>query len=253
MGFGTVPYRRAWYLDILEPLPSEMRPLAECLVGIREGDLTYIEALVPFLSASSFPVRQYAQQLFADVCSNDQVGHFEAALESSETMDETKRVVLRLGETLSLAAIPILLDWRDEYEDPDVDEYVVQALETVFPVRGIDEFSIGEVDTRELYGEAMTSLDRSQYYFRGKPIFLGDVTKDLLTCCAVAYKEKENCVLYMQPQILSNFSGIRCPAEHGQPISDDDMGRIVGYVKTIAAMSWKHGSKYFFGHEVAHT
>lgn len=250
MAFGTVPYKRTWYTDVAENSSAEMQSLINVLVQLRNGRFDQVELLIPFLSHPNFDVRQYAHQLFADVCTNQQVKFFEEALKASKTLDEARRIILRLGETFSLSAIPILLDWRNELDGAEVDEYVCHALRTLFPLREVNQYSIAELDVFDLYEKALTGLDRSDYYYRGKPLFVGDVTKELIVACTAAYREKKYAALLMQPQILSNFTGMQCPVMNGKPVVESDMKKVFGYVSKIAETPWKEGHKYFFGNEI---
>jgi hypothetical protein len=244
MCFGAIPYKRAWYCNIVEKGSPEIDALCSLLDDLKKGAFHTSEDWIPFLSSDSADVRKYAVQLFADVCSHGQVDLFERALQAGDTIDEMRAILLRLGQTLSLEAIPILLAWRRDLSDSDTDEYVCQALRTILPLQEVDDFSMGSVEVERHYGEALSRLDRSLYYYRGNPVFVGDVTKELLAACYTAYNSRKPCVLVTQPQILSNFSGLRCPVAHGDSIID--LTDIFDYVKTLAAMQWTRGIKYFF-------
>jgi len=145
MSFGTIPYKRAWYLDVVSSGSVDMRPLICVLEMLRNGNFEEVRSLVPLLTHSSLDVRLYAQQLFADVCSNDDACAFNLALEASKTLDETRRIVLRMGQTLSLSVIPILLTWREALNDPEIDEYVCDALSAILPIDGVDQFSVSDL------------------------------------------------------------------------------------------------------------
>jgi hypothetical protein len=250
MAFGTNLYKRAWYCDIVETDSSEMKGLIRLLSDFKQGRFQEMDHLSALLRSSSDDVRKYALQVFVDVCSHAHVPLLEGALQVSKTLDETRGILLRLGQTLSLEAIPILFEWWRELDDFETDAYVCQSLRTILPLGGVDEYSIRDKDAEALYKEAVSSLDRSSYYYRGRPVFVGDVTKELINACTVAYKERTPCSLGMQPQILSNFSGVKCPVAYGEMISDVSMEQIFSYVKTLAQMSWKKGAKYFFHNEI---
>jgi hypothetical protein len=250
MGFGSFPYKRSWYLDVAEPRP-ETEELLCLLSEFKKGDFKNVDSLAPLMSSASLDVRKYALQLFADVCANEQVHLAEQALHAAPSLDEVRHVLFRLGETFSLRAIPLLLEWREELGDSDTDEYVSDALGKLMPLPGVDERTAGELDLISLYTSQIKKQDASLYFYRGRPIFVGDVTKELIVRCTVAYKEKRNCMISMRSQILSNFSGIECPVVPGQLILDADMENVFSYVQRLAAMKWERGKKYFFQYEVS--
>ena len=251
MSFGTIPYKRAWYLDVVSSGSVDMRPLICVLEMLRNGNFEEVRSLVPLLTHSSLDARLYAQQLFADVCSNDDACAFNLALEASKTLDETRRIVLRMGQTLSLSVIPILLTWREALNDPEIDEYVCDALSAILPIDGVDQFSVSRPNLRKTYEAKIASLDASSYYYRGKKLFLGDIAKELIVASTVAFKEKTKVIAASQAQILSNFCGQKCPVVNGQLVTGSDMDALLSYVEVIAATKWKVGSKYFFRHEIA--
>ena len=250
MSFGAIPYKRAWYLDVVSNISEEMRPLIAILVELRNGNLECVRDLVPLLTHSHLDVRLYAQQLFTDVCSHNNTSAFNLALGAAKTLDETRRILFRMGQTLSLSVIPALLTWREELDNLEIDEYVYHALSTILPVSGINPFAMSSFDVREKYERAVAGLDSSRYYYRGKQLFVGDFTKELIVAATVAFKEGTKVNLFMQPQLLSNFSGKKCPIIGGQRITAADMNALLSYVEGIATMKWKAGVKYFFQHEV---
>ncbi len=248
--FGAAPFKRAWYGNILDDprLDADMRVLIGILRKLKTGLFSEVNEMVPFLSHPDFDVRQYSHQLFADTCSHDQVHYFKSALETAPDLSEIHRVILRLGQTLSLAAIPLILAARHELDDPETDGYVCGALRNIFPLEGIDEFNIAEEDVLSIFQEAAAGLDQGAYYYRGKPVFVGDITKELINSAAVAHKEGRGLVVVLQAQLLADFSGKPCPVDYGDSITDTKIRVIFDYVRALAEMDWRPGKKYFFGH-----
>ena len=208
-----------------------------------------MEKLVPLIADLSYDVRQYSQQLFASVCNHKQVKYLENALETTTDPSELQRLVVRLGETLSPSAIPVLLSCKEAHDDDELDEYIGTALRIILFPEMVTESSLSQPNGTGL-ARAVEELEPSKYYYRGRPVFAGDVTKELVVAAVVANRERRAVVLVRQAQILSNFSGIECPIKHGQPVSDDDMNKVFSYVDVLAKINWKAGEKYFYRHPI---
>src|SRR6185369_11996875 len=171
MGFGSIPYKRYWYLDVAEPRP-ETEELLYLLAEFKKGNFKNVDSLARLMSSASLDVRKYTLQLFADVCANEQVHLAEQALDSAATMDETRHVLLRLGETFSLRAIPMLLERKEALADADTDEYVWGALRTLLPLPGVNEGTCRENGLLSLYASHIERQDSSLFYYKGQPIFV---------------------------------------------------------------------------------
>jgi hypothetical protein len=250
MAFGSIPYKRSNYNIVEKKCDEEMLSLIQCLMNFKEGKFNAIDELILFLSNNSMDIRNYACQLFSDVCSYKNVHHFNNAWELVETHKDIRSLILKLGDTLCLTAIPILLSWREDLEDVGFDGYICQSLANIYPLQGVDEYNIDDIDINELYNNTIEKLDKSTYYFKGMPVFLGNISKDLIIKCQVSHKEKKQAFLVSEPQILSNFSGIVCPISLNESVDEKCLTSIYNYVNQIAGMPWKKGSKYFFSHEV---
>ena len=116
--FGLPPYRFCLYGErscadeVSTTRPREVSLLREVLESLKCGFLAEVEKLLPLLTHQSYDIRQYSQQLFAHACNHRHVQHFKGAIEAVSDSSELYRVVVRLGETLSLGAIPLMLSTR---------------------------------------------------------------------------------------------------------------------------------------------
>jgi hypothetical protein len=102
----------------------------------------------------------------------------------------------------------------------------------------------------ELIAKAITKFAKPVYCYRGQPIFIGTVTKELVEAAIIANREQRPVSLFQQFYILSTFSGIPCPVQHGQTVSGQDVKAVFHYVKSIAQSGWKRDVKYFYRFEV---
>jgi hypothetical protein len=169
----------------------------------------------------------------------------------AEDPDEALTVILFLGQTFSVQAVPLLWQFREDIgDDPELDGYIHDALTDILSLDGIDEYSLDEPDAREALDREVMSLEPTKYYYRGNPIFPGDFTKRVITYAAIGNREGEKFKLVSEPKVLSNFSGINCPIRRGMNVRDIVFRGLIEYTKRIARMNWTKGMKYFYGHPI---
>ena len=254
--FGSRPYMGCLYgppgaQDNAGPATvGEMGALELLLGDLKKGEFAAVEKLVPLLESDDYDVRQYACQLFAHVCNHEQVRELKRALVCAESEFEIERAILRLGETLSLQAMPIILAFRNDIGDSEVDEYIYDVLETVLGNRARQVLRLDDPWVMERYRDFAAQFDPHAYLYGGKPVFVGDVTKEVIVAAQGSLVEQRPVVLGVQPQLLSNFSGIACPVRYGDLVTEERMQDVIGYVKTLASERWMIGRKYFYGHVI---
>lgn len=248
--FGTVPYRGGNYgsveeLNVTTCEVEELSALTSMLVEFKHGKFDRLNELEMMMGHPNYDVRQYCHQLMAHTCNHKNVFSFRRALEMSSSIEETQRILLRLGETLSLNAVSIVLDFIDETDDDELYFYAAMALENLLSIT-IEETDFQTKDVRSICTVMIKDLNSEYYYYRGRPIFPGDVTKQLIILVTSAYGEKKPLILIEDAEILANFSGVECPVKNRMMMHDEEMKALMDYVKIIASIPWKKGSKYFY-------
>jgi hypothetical protein len=258
--FGTVPWTMAYYG---EPSPSaiglykakgssDMERLRGLLELLKEGRFEETKNLAKWMTHPSFDIRRYAQQLYADVCDFEEVRKFEDLLELPDTSSEIYFVMSRLGATFSLSAIPMILECWERYSDSRdslLDEYVGYALADILSTKVLEGFSLSR-PYFEYVVEYGKTFDRNHYYFGGSPLFIGSMTKELVVDAIVCEREKKPFSTGYLGHQVSNLSGIMCPIEIGNMLSEQDVHNVLDYVQKIARMKWTPGVKYFYGHPI---
>jgi hypothetical protein len=222
--------------------------LSVALEILKQGHFSVLGELRPLLSSGSREVRRAASRLFADVCTHGAVQYLFEPLDLAEDPWEERTHMLSLGRTLSLGAIPLLLRYYEEREEPDLADYTVTALKTILSLPGLHEYDLS--DAARLCRQSAAQLDPHVYHFRGKPVFAGDLTKEVIIAAGGSYKERTEFKLSFEPTLLSNFSGIACPVRYGVRVDDDLFRQLADYTKALARMPWVKGAKYFYGHRV---
>jgi hypothetical protein len=254
--FGAIPYQACNYGK--NPAYSQsgvhidpgMEELCGLLDKIREGDFSKLDNVVRYMTHSSYDIRQYSQQLWAHSCRHDQVASFQDCFATVSDSSELFRLVVRIGETLSPRAIKLLMACKDDFDEPELNGYICSALRIIVGANAVDESSFQNMSYLELTSK-LGSLDEAKYYYKGKPIHIGDITKELIVAAFSANKNGIPIILNRQHVILSNFTGRDCPVNNGQIISDKDVHAIMDYVEGISKGKWNAGFKYFFGRSIA--
>src|SRR6478609_1540667 len=142
--------------------------------------------------------RQYAYSLFASVCVHSETSDLYNSLLRAEAEVEIRRLLLSLGQSLSLSSVRFLLEYRVQIDDEAFDQYISDALATLLGIDLSDQISdVGE--TRQQCEALMVGMDYSVYYFEGKPAFVGDVSKELVTYAVVARREEQPFALSYEP------------------------------------------------------
>lgn len=257
MTLFPIPYRRATYgLSLERPAIADLRRLLrgtkseleelEALVSLlKAGDREAIQHLGKLLSSRSADVRGYAGDLFAAACSRRQASEMKRLLEAARDPEEINRAMLSTGLSLCPEGVQLVLDYRRDYGDDTFDDHVsdvvanILGIEIQVPIEDLDEI---EAHCRKV----VTDLSTDAYYFEGQPVFVGDLTKAVLTHAAVALREQRPFALAYEPWLLADFSGMTCPVAHGNAVDDGTFRELLAYTKLQAAVSWTRGQKYFY-------
>lgn len=226
------------------------KEIEKIALDIQTGDFSAVEHLIPLLTGGSFEIRRESQRLFAQVCNHKQVRYLGEAIFSAEDEAELLQVIIALGDTLSLEAIPILLAISEEFSDYGLNGYISTALKNIFPVSGLEEHSVANESFLEHFVNSVKKMPLDIYYYSGNPVFIGDLTRELICAAQISLIEKEAIILVRQPQLLTTASGMECPIEYGTTVSEEILELVYKYVKKIASMGWQKGCKYYHHHKV---
>jgi hypothetical protein len=225
---------------------ARLRILAELL---KSGAFDYVPSLRPMLAGDDSDGRLYAGRLLAHTCNHDQVSWFGELLDAAESLEEHRKAILFIGETLSLRAIPLLLQFRRDMDENVVDDYIRTSLNVVFPLRSAKEdFDADAIEAEFI--EATRGTDAGTYYFHGAPVFAGDLTRRMIEHAGAIRGTSKTFALSYEPDIVANFNGVDSPVAYGDRITDERFERLLTYTKDLAAHKWTRGAKYFYRHQV---
>jgi hypothetical protein len=257
--FGSRPYKGSLYGPAVgkesqggtagsSAVADEMERLQRLLTRLKAGDFGAVEELSHLLLSKDYDVRQYACQLYAHVCNHQQVGALKQSLIHAEDTYEIQRVIMRLGHTLSQRAIPIILEFRRDIGESEIDDHIYDAIELILGKSVRNVLDLEDQSVVEKYHDFAAQLDPSVCFYYGQPVFVGDVTKELIVAAMVSLKEHRGVILRYQPQLLSNFSGIPCPIHYGDVITEEVIQKVIDYVNVLSEGHWVKSRKYFYRH-----
>ena len=218
--------------------------------ALARGDFSVKSRLRELLLLTCNDPSSQVAKLWSHVATHSETSVFAELLPELSDERSIRRTVVALGLTLSPAAVPILWQYRDAFDSPALDPYVALALNTILEGQDAPEANLAEPTERSKLEGLTQALNPTHYYYHGQPAFAGDLSKELIVVTTTAFKERRAISIAYQAELLEAFSGARAPVERGQNVDDAALGATFGYVKSIAAMSWSRGSKYFHQHLV---
>ncbi|MBY0595217.1 hypothetical protein K4569_01805 [Bacillus bingmayongensis] len=98
-----------------------------------------------------------------------------------------------------------------------------------------------------MYLEYINTIDTNLYYYFRKPVFPGDLAKELIQKSMISLKFKKNLGIDLVPTLLSVWSGVKCPVEYNQIVDDKKYKEVIDYVTKLSNFNWEVGKKYFYG------
>jgi hypothetical protein len=223
---------------------SRLRLAIEALtIGGMIGKAILVDLM---LQSDDQDVRDLSCRTICSVCTHEDVGVFERFL-ANGTEDDIETFVLYSVQSLSPRVIPYLLALLEAYEGTAIAEKIVFSLGSLFPI----EASNIEIDRlQDWYASINAQIVPDAYYLSGKMAHPGVLTKDLITRTSEARSQRASLGLMEIPTLLSIWSGVACPVTYSTVIDDDRVKEVLEYVKTLAAMQWERGAKYFYGRRI---
>lgn len=230
---------------------SRSESLSEVLRQLRSGHLDQADALGPLLLDQDRVVRCRAQREYAHCCSHGQVAAFSAPLEAAEDREEVSWLLMCLGDTLSPAALPLVLAAAEEFDEESISGYAAMAIGLLTGFDAIDEYSVQDGRSAEMVRDwAAARATDPDYYYRGRPLFMGDLVRDMLQEALSAYQSGTPVRFVRQEAILEAASGLACPVSNRAVLGESQLRDLYSFASRIAALDLPKGAKYYFGHRV---
>lgn len=260
VAMGTVHdlYESFWIKEIQhndEQYDTDEYWLIEYLAAFQKGDFSRkADFAALFTKSGDREVFCVGMRIFMAVCSHDD---FELLMDFFENPDDyydIRAFLVSVTESLSYQSIPYLLALHDLWADTVIAAeiaFILNGMLHFAPPDGLYEGKYGEYATEQI-GEAFMAFgeeyDLNSYYYDGKEVFLGDLTK-LLMGTAI-YCMRNNKLFYSTEilSILSDSTGMACPVKTDEYVDEEQIGAILKYIDQLPKERYQRGCKYFYGH-----
>lgn len=249
--FGEMPTESAsklWAVARSAAHSERQRILAICEL-LKAGNFAARGELQDLLrSSQDRVVRQFGLRLFCYVARHEDLSFLGELLEA-EDPDDAQTLATYAHHTLSPHVVPYLFALLEECTDDSLREDIACSIQLAHPVRQEVDPTIEFEILRGIYENFAVQLTDS-YSLGGKPAFAGDLTKSLITAAAQARPERIQLRRMEEPTLLSVWSGLQCPVDYMSVVDDAAFQAVMDYAKSIAAIPWQRGKKYFYGHVI---
>ena len=227
---------------------TEEQKFIDYLFEFQKGDFSSKKEFTDFfLSTSEWNIFVLGMRLFMSICSHSDMDMLTEFL--SECDEKQLRVFLAyVPEALTVQAVPFLLALYEEWENTYVGQDIARCICEMLSEEFYDEIHYSVDELGDLFFSFSNKNDLSMYYYKGQVYFVGEISKKIITMAAYCRSKALNFLGDQMPSIISNATGIECPVHYDVEISNDSIGQLYEYVKTISKMQQLPGQKYFFNY-----
>ena len=228
---------------------EEKKLLAICEL-LKMGDFSLVRELQALLlTSSNAPVKEFALRLYFGVTDHRGVDFFWDLLKSPD-YEAARIFALYAPHSLSPQVLPYLFALLEEFYDSVLRADIAYSIHALYPMQ--EEFNPNlDLETLRIqYRRASQHIEDGVYYFRGRPAFIGDLTKPLLSAAYQARARGDALKLTDEPTLVSIWSGVKCPADYSTLVDDAGLKQLMDYVSELASKPWRKGQKYFYNHPI---
>lgn len=257
---GTVQelYNSFWLKEVQtndEKYDSDEYWLIEYLAAFQKGDFSRKDDFVElFTKSGKREVLSVGMRIFMAVCSHSDFELLMDFFEDTGDYDDFRTFLVSVTESLSYQSIPYLLGLHGMWADTPVAGEIAFILNGMLHFAPPDGLFEGKYDsyTTEQIGEAFRAFcqanDLDSYYYDGREVFLGDLTKQLMGIAVYCKGNDETFYSAEIPSILSNSTGMECPVKPDEVVDEGKIGAILDYVEKLSKGNYEKKCKYFYGH-----
>lgn len=194
MIYGMDQKRNPGEIDKLRELLTKISTEKDCILLINEllkvGDFSVKELLVQLLNSSKEDnVLNLSIRLFCSIATHDdlldnkKMNFLSGASENSVATFASCAI-----DTMSYQVIPYLLALLEEWEDTEVEDGIRNSLEILLNYSEVCGENAAVDDIGEIYLEYINTIDTNLYYYFRKPVFPGDLAKELIQKSMISLK-----------------------------------------------------------------
>lgn len=229
---------------------SEEEIFLNILTKFKNGNFEDKEKLLDLINKSNNSLLvKLSIKLFCCVASNDDFFN----LDFNIFLDDYKFLVFisYAKESISLQIIPYLLELLENIEGTDEGEQILYTIGYIIDYDDAIDTICSFEEVYEEYKNFIKKIDTNKYYYYGKEIFLGDLTKQLILETMYCLNISKKPFPYIDiPFILSINTGIKCPIQPQMIVNDIIVKRVFDYVDKISNLNIEKGNKYFYGYKI---
>lgn len=200
----------------------------------------------------SVPFTTAAVRVLQSVCTHDDLRtpeHMTFLVGADPAVVQT--FASGVWDTQSWEIAPHLLalaeEWAEQVEVADAVRFGLDELSGYSAVLPEDA-SVSEIGDH--VARARSTLDPATYSIGTEPSSPGILAERLARAAMTAASTGSPLRLAAEPALLSIWSGLLCPVDHGTVMDDASLRSALSYIDDLAAMAWTPGTKYFYGHPV---
>lgn len=187
-------------------------------------------------------------QTFAAICTHED---FELLNDFFASADEEHLQVFLtyVSESLSLQSIPYLLALMEKWGNTEIGIMIHRIIMDMLG-KPCDVVKADVEECGREFAEFSKTHDLQQYYFKGQVINYGEFTKKLIL---IAMSCKNANQPFFGGEISNLFTisfGVECPVKDGEMVADEKVAQIFAFVKRIADINPKPGTKYYLGKKI---
>ncbi|MFP3888125.1 Imm47 family immunity protein [Priestia filamentosa] len=234
---------------------TEEEKLISLIQLFKNGDFSLKHALIHLMnSTENEKLLNLCIHVFCSVCTHEDLQKVENLNFLSRVSEDNAYVFASCArETLSPEVVPYLLALLEEWEDTIVEEVIRDSLDHMMGYTQNLDWNATVDEIGSYYTEWMNTLLPTFYYYNREPVFLGDLTKNLIQRAFTVREQNTPVKMESIPILLSVWSGTKCPVQYKTLIDEGVFQQLTDYIDALSKRSWERGRKYFYGHSVEGT
>lgn len=255
MNIGMREYFESfWIKDISKNKTSmkneEERRFLEHIKQFQKGDFSNKKEFVKiFLYTHNWDCYVWGMRVFMAICNHDDFALLYDFL--GECNDKQIEVFLAfVQESLSIQAIPVLLALYEDWEDSYIGGSIARNIRDMLGENYNEDYHYSISDLASVFDSFAKNNNLSLYYYQGQVLFLGNLTKELISTAVYCKSIEKSFFSDQIPSILSNSTGEECPIAYNTEINCETINTLYKYVSSISMLEQKKGYKYFYNNRV---
>ncbi|MDR2889381.1 MAG: immunity 47 family protein [Lachnospiraceae bacterium] len=238
----------------MQNIKSDQELVLSIVEILKSGDFSVKKNLIELMNSTKEEnVLNLCIRVFCSIATHDELTNDNLAFVDEASDFALLTFASYAPNTLSYHIVPYLLalleDW--EYTDSDVEEALKDSLNGMLGYYNILGEDAETEEIGEYYLNDTDHIDEKIYYYGQKPVFPGELTKELVEKAYISLNSGKAMDMFIIPSLLSIWSGLKCPIEYGTVVDQEIMNSLNKYIDELVNIPWKKGEKYFYSIQVS--